>query len=126
MNRLVLSSALATGGMLVMFLSIPVSRFFPVNYQNSYGFFQMLPPALMMLVGAVLVGAAAYNLVDRERPYFFRTRMTSLVMGATMTVFAWAAYVYGAQGYVIAGYLVVGIILIAGAIFRIFIQAVRQ
>ena len=75
-----------------------------------------------MAIGMALFGFAVLFLVDRGKPYLYRTGIIGLFMGLVMIVFAFVTFYLHGAGYILTGFLVLGFLMLIFAVIRLIIQ----
>lgn len=106
-------------GVLLEFLSIVLGKIIPYR---SGDFVALLPAILPMVIGMTLFGFTVLFLMDRDKPYFYRTGIMGLFMGLVMIIFAFVTFYLNGAAYILTGFLVLGFLMLIFAVIRLIIQ----
>ncbi len=106
-------------GVSLMYVSIILGNI--IHYRNG-DFVGLLPAILPMAIGMALFGFAVLFLVDRDKPYLYRTGIIGLFMGLVMIVFAFVTFYLHGAPYILTGVLVLGFLMLIFAVIRLIIQ----
>jgi len=106
-------------GVSLMYVSIILGNI--IHYKNG-DFVGLLPAILPMVIGMALFGFAILFLVDKDKPYLYRTGIMGLFMGLLMIMFAFITFYLHGAGYILTGFLVLGFLMLIFAVIRLIIQ----
>lgn len=106
-------------GVLLEFLSIVLGKIIPYRSGDFVG---LLPATLSMVIGMTLFGFTVLFLVDRDKPYFYRTGIMGLFMGLVMIIFAFVTFYLNGAAYTLFGFFVLGFLMLIFAVIRLIIQ----
>ncbi len=77
---------------------------------------------LPMVIGLVLFSSAVLFVIDKDKPYFYKTGIMSLSAGLIMIAFAFVTFYLKGAGYILTGFLGLGVLFVIASFVRFVIQ----